>query len=67
MLVISRKRNEKILIGDDITVTVTRIDQNSVRIGIEAPRTMKVMRQELVIDAPEGEPIEIELPDSMVA
>lgn len=48
MLVLSRKPGEKILIGDDVTVTIVRIGPNAVRIGIEAPRTMNIVREELV-------------------
>ena len=47
MLVLSRKMGERILIGDDVAVTVVRIGPNSVRIGIEAPRTMNIVREEL--------------------
>jgi len=46
MLVLSRKRNETIRIGDDITITVVRIGPNSVRIGIEAPPEVKVVRDD---------------------
>lgn len=49
MLVLSRKVGERILIGDDITVTVVRISQGIVRIGIEAPRDTSVVREEVVI------------------
>ena len=47
MLVLSRKPGERILIGDDIAVTVVRIGPNNVRIGIEAPRSMNIVREEL--------------------
>ena len=47
MLVLSRKPGERIMIGDDVTVTVVRIGPNNVRIGIEAPRTMNIVREEL--------------------
>ena len=47
MLVLSRKLNEKILIGDDIVITVVKIDRNHVRIGIEAPGDVKVFREEI--------------------
>ena len=47
MLVLSRKPGEKILIGDDVTVTIVRIGPNTVRIGIEAPRNMNIVREEL--------------------
>ncbi len=47
MLVLSRKVGERILIGDQVTVTVVRITGGGVRIGIEAPREMAVIREEL--------------------
>lgn len=48
MLVLSRKTSESILIGDDIKVTVLSIDADRVKIGIEAPRTMRVFRYETI-------------------
>ena len=48
MLVLSRKTSERILIGDDIAITIVRIGPNSVRIGIEAPKSMNIVRDELV-------------------
>ena len=47
MLVLSRKLGEKILIGDQISVTVVRIAPGVVRIGIEAPDNMNIVREEL--------------------
>lgn len=47
MLVLSRKAGERILIGDDVAITVVRIGPNSVRIGIEAPKAMNIVREEL--------------------
>ena len=47
MLVLSRKIGERICIGPDITVTLVRIGPNSVRLGIEAPRDVNVVREEL--------------------
>jgi carbon storage regulator len=47
MLVVSRKIGERILIGDQITVTVIKIGSGVVRIGIEAPRELAVVREEL--------------------
>ena len=46
MLVLSRKPGEKILIGDNVAVTIVRIGPNTVRIGIEAPRNMNIVREE---------------------
>ena len=47
MLVLSRKEGERIRIGDKITVTVLEIRGDKVRIGIEAPETVSVHRQEV--------------------
>lgn len=47
MLVLSRKVGERILIGDKISVTVVRISGGGVRIGIEAPAELAVVREEL--------------------
>ena len=47
MLVLTRKQNEKIKIGDDIVVSVLKIKGNTVRLGIEAPKEVRVVRGEL--------------------
>ena len=47
MLVLTRKADEQIVIGDDIKITLVRVRGNSVRIGIEAPREVRVLRGEL--------------------
>jgi len=47
MLVLSRKVGERIQLGDQITVTLVKIQGNTVRIGIEAPPNMPVVREEL--------------------
>lgn len=48
MLVLSRKLGEKIVIGDNIVVTVVKIDRNQIRIGIEAPGDVPVFREEIL-------------------
>ena len=48
MLVLSRKVNEKVMIGADITITIVKIDRNQVRIGIEAPGHVPVYREEIL-------------------
>jgi carbon storage regulator len=47
MLVLSRKKNESIIINDDITVTVVEIRGDKVRLGIDAPKDVSVHRQEV--------------------
>jgi carbon storage regulator len=47
VLIITRKPGEKIMLGDDIVVHVMEIVGNTVRIGIEAPRSVPVYREEI--------------------
>ncbi|AEE17273.1 carbon storage regulator CsrA [Treponema brennaborense] len=47
MLILSRKVTEKIKIGDEITVTIMEIRGDQVKIGVEAPKNVKVFRQEI--------------------
>ncbi len=47
MLVLSRKKNEQIVIGDDIVITVVDVRGDRVRIGIDAPSTVPVHRYEI--------------------
>jgi len=54
MLILSRKTNEKIMIGDDISVSIIEIRGDQVRIGVDAPKSVKVFRQE-VFDAIKAE------------
>jgi carbon storage regulator len=48
MLVVSRRIGQSILIGQDIKVFIVKIDGDQVRVGIEAPRTIRVLRRELI-------------------
>jgi carbon storage regulator len=52
MLVLSRKRGESLTIDGNIRVCVVDIDRNSVRIGIEAPPEIPVLREEAVVRGP---------------
>lgn len=48
MLILSRKLDESILIGDSITLKVISIDKGSVKLGIDAPANVRVLRSELI-------------------
>lgn len=56
MLVLSRKPGEKILVGENVTITIVRIGPNTVRLGIEAPRDMNIVREELCTGAAPVDP-----------
>ena len=60
MLVQSRKVGQRILIGDQIAVTVVRVAQGAVRIGVEAPDHLAIVREEIKKD-PAGQPEERKL------
>lgn len=47
MLVISRKKGESLLIGDDIEITVEKIDHSNVKISIKAPKEKVILRKEV--------------------
>lgn len=47
MLVLSRKESQKVLLGDDIVLTIVRLTGDRVRLGIEAPSDLLILREEL--------------------
>ena len=53
MLVLSRKLGQSFRVGPEIRVTIVKIDRNSVRIGIEAPESVSVQREEIAFELPE--------------
>ena len=50
MLVLTRRKNQSIVIGDDIVITVLEVKGDQIRIGITAPREVQVYREELLTD-----------------
>jgi len=56
MLILARRADEAILVGDDIRIVICKVGQNgSVRVGVEAPNGLKILREELVT----GEEIDV--------
>jgi len=60
MLVLSRKESERIRLGDSIVVTIVRVSGDKVRLGIEAPPDVLVLRDELKPHKPAAETEETE-------
>ena len=58
MLVLSRKKDEKIVIGDNISIMVVEIRGDKVRLGIDAPRDVSVHRREVYDAISRGEPVD---------
>lgn len=56
MLVLSRKVNERIVIGGNVVLTVVKIDRNQVRLGIQAPEHVAIYREEISPGAAAAEP-----------
>jgi len=54
MLVLSRKENQELIIGDNIVVRVLRVEGGRVRLGIEAPAEVSIRREELAAHSPAG-------------
>lgn len=51
MLILARRTSESIVIGDDIEITVVEVQGDKVKIGIQAPKKISVMRKELLDEA----------------
>lgn len=48
MLILTRRVDEEIIIGDNIKIIITKIDRNQVSVGIDAPKDVSIVRQELL-------------------
>jgi carbon storage regulator len=67
VLILSRKKSEQIIIGDNILVTVIAVSGNHVRLGVQAPRNIAVNREEMLNSPKEkksgdGPPVQLSLP-----
>ncbi|KRQ85986.1 hypothetical protein ABG79_02214 [Caloramator mitchellensis] len=53
MLILTRKEGESILVGEGIEIKVIEISGNTIKLGIEAPKNVKVIRKELILEVKE--------------
>lgn len=60
MLVLSRKKDEKIVIGDSITIMVLEIRGDKVRLGIDAPREVSVHREEVWVEVQKAKSVAVD-------
>jgi carbon storage regulator len=58
MLILSRRESERVYLGDDIVLTIVRVNGDKVRIGVEAPSNVKILRTELEIAANKSEVVD---------
>ena len=56
MLVLSRKLGQSFHVGEEVRVTIVKIDRNAVRIGIDAPDDIPVQREEIAFELPRTRP-----------
>ena len=65
MLILTRRVGESVMIGDEVTITVLRVKGNQVRLGVNAPRSVSVQREEIFerikSESPEAEPDDVRL------
>lgn len=65
MLVLSRKENETIKIGDDVEIRILEVKGDTVRIGIEAPKSVDILRGELILSISETNTEALSLDDKL--
>ena len=67
MLVLTRLKNQSIVVGNDITITVLDVDGERVRIGIDAPRSLRIMRAEILDEVKEANLAAVQANKSLLA
>ena len=67
MLILSRRESERIYLGDEIVLTVVRVNGDKVRIGVEAPSHIKILRTELELNLNDLKPVQEQSPHRRAA
>lgn len=66
MLILNRKIGESIMLGEDIEVTILEIEENRVKIGIEAPMDVTILRKEIYVDVSEENKKSLEIEGNLL-
>lgn len=66
MLILNRKTGESIIIGEDIEITIVEVQENRVKIGIDAPRDVNILRKEIYIDITEENKKSLEIDEDVL-
>lgn len=66
MLILNRKIGESIIIGEEIEITVLEVEENRVKIGIDAPRDINILRKEIYVDITEENKKSLEMDEDLL-
>lgn len=66
MLILARKPGESIVIGEDIEITILEVEEGRVKIGIDAPRDINILRKEIYIDITEENKKSLEIDENVL-
>lgn len=66
MLVLTRKKGESILIGDNIEIVITEVNGDQIKLGINAPKNLQIIRKELFEDIKQANQLALEQQDNIL-
>ena len=66
MLILNRKAGESIIIGEEIEITILEIEEGRIKIGIDAPRDINILRKEIYIDITEENKKSLEMDENIL-
>lgn len=67
MLILQRKKNQSVIIGDDIKITILDVSNEQVKIAIDAPKSVPIVREELLLAVDANKEAAAPLPDTLAS
>lgn len=67
MLILQRKKNQSVIIGEDIKITILDVSNEQVKIAIDAPKTVPIVREELLLAVDANKEAAAPLPDTLAS